>query len=702
MSAATRGKKSGRFVSRTPRRSSLALHIHTRMPLACWDVLLGDEPATSPAAPGEMLAALRELDAAEASDALPLLAAAATERPLRVLAVLGLVCLVNPSFAQALLCDDVLAYAVPSDDKNTDGVCAFAHMVGEGASHPALRQHLKAQPRIQAWLGETRAPSDALAAVCMDLVRVKLAIPTDANTTPSTLDLSEDVCHALYERFAAFVRQHNFAAPKDTAPWVWDTVTAAQSDALEGLYYLASLPALRDTLSHDASLLGKLGTLLSASASDATRRDPGATSSEAFVIVSLLTTLVAYPPALSEKEKQIEALRRSATKRGPDDPRLAPPSVAQRVRRVVEAGLVPPLVTLTTHASPQLHRPLADLFLSLVTEQDSALRGRLLQLGLRRALLWLAQQSLAALPSSMDAAHLIPFQALAKLTISMDPALMYGVDGTAVRAVVYLAILFLSPLSSLLQVFEAALALTNLASMSPAMAAAVAHASCPPSDHKTVSEAIVPLFLQHESLMLRRALTELLCNLAQDEGVFAHWSGEAERDTPTSPAAAPASIHTASAPLRLHTAEGRLRLLLSLCYVSDDVHALALAKAASGLLATLSSSPVTCELLIGLPTNAWEPIRALLPPPSLPAVDTWELELRALSLLGSLCDYATWLGSPERTRPVYRQMEAAGLVQAVRTVAQSGSLAQACPAHVRALHDQVMSLCQSILQSVPT
>lgn len=655
-----------------------------------WDVLLGGAP---PPTQAEALAKLRELGADEAPNALPRLAAAATERPLRVLAVLGLVCLTNPTLAQALLRDDVLAYAVPADDMQ-ERAGAFAHMLSEGASHPALRQHLKGQPRIQAWLHEASPTPGSLVAACTDLARIKLAIPTDAKAAPSALDLSDDECTALYERLAAFVRDHTFAAPKDFAPWVWDATAAAESDALEGLYYLSSLPALRDAPCLDAPLLHKLGAILSARSFDASR--PSAHSSEAFVIVSLLANLVAYPPVLSEQERQIDALRRSATKRGPDDPRLAPPSVAQRVRRIVDAGIVPPLVMLTTRASPQLYRPLADLFLSLVTEQDAAFRGRLLQLGVSRALLWLAQQSLAALSSSMDKTHLIPLQALAKLTISVDPALMYGVDGTAVRAVVYLGILFLAPTSSLLQVFEAALALTNLASMSPAMAHAVAHASCPQSEHKNIADSIVPLFLQHDSLMLRRALMELLCNLAQDDDVFSYWSGEAERDGPAAPAPAD------SAPLRLHTAEGRLRLLLSLCHVSDDVHELALAKAASGLLAMLSSSPVACELLVRLPADAWAPITALLPPSALTATDAWELELRALSIVQSLCEYAAWLGSPARSAPVFRQMQAAGLVRAVRAVAAAETRSAAKSADARTLQTQVVSLSQSILQRVPT
>ncbi|WFD28312.1 SWI5-dependent HO expression protein 4 [Malassezia nana] len=559
------------------------------MASTCWDVLLRGAPteAATASAQTEALTTLRELEADEAPAALPILAAAATEQPLRVLAVLGLVCLMNPSLAQALLCDDVLVYAVPKAESDADCACAFAHMLAESASHPQLRQHIRSQPRIQAWL-QNADPLGPWEPVCTDLVRVKLAIPTEAQMGPSALSLDDDACSALYERFAAFVRQHTFES-RDAAAWDFCAVSAAQSDALEGLHYLSFLPALREALSQDAPLLHKLGTRLSACASSASE-GPGSAPSEAFVIVSLLAIVAAYPPVLSEQEKQVDALRRSATKRGPDDPRLAPTSVAQRVRRIVDAGLVPPLVTLTTRASPPLYRILADLFLALVTEQDAIFRGRLVQLGVCRALLWLAQQSLATLSSPIEAAQLIPFQALAKLSISTDPALLYGVDGKATRAVAYLSVLFLAPCASLLQVFEAALALTNLSSMSPALATAVAHASCPSSEKKTVAESIVPLFLQYESLMLRRALIELLCNMAQDDGVFAYWSGEAERDAPAAPAA---SASSASAPLRLHTAEGRLRFLLSLCHTSMDAHEIALAKAASGLLAMLSSSPVT-------------------------------------------------------------------------------------------------------------
>ena len=461
--------------------------------------------------------------------------------------------------------------------------------------------------------------------------------------------------------------------------------------------------------------------------------------------------MTAYPPVLSAQDRQIDALRRSALKRA-NPPQehghsadaqehsnaghLAPAATAKRVRLLVEAGLLPSLVALAmapstasdSHLVP-LRRQLQLLFLSLVTEQDAKFRGRLLQQGISRALLSLSQQvyARAALsPTTVEADDLLSFQALAKLSISTNPALMYGLDGTSARAATYLAVLFLAPSSSLLQVFEAALALTNLASMSPAMATLVAHTSYVPSEHKDVANAIVPMFLQFDSVMLRRALMELLCNLVQDESVYAYWSGEGDLDTsretdikrdgdeqngdlvdersPTSPATIGVAESVRSPTLRLHTAHGRLQFLLTLLMVPTDAHETALVKAVAGLVAMLGASPVTCEQLVQMPHSKLRNVADLLESTELSPMDTHELAIRALTIVSCMADYAQWLGPSARTDSIRRVLKETGLVAAVQHYLQRHltSTARAQQDDVVNVQKHAMTLAVSILKTMAT
>lgn len=637
------------------------------------------------------MAAVAQVDPAEAPAWAHFLLEAVPGRVRYVAVVIGFVCLAHVRLATELLdqgvMDAVLAYA-----ESDDSACAAAHMLSEGASHATLRSRLTAREAVTQWLASRSGASASLRAI-LDLVHIKFAIQSDKA-------LPEDICCATWASTCTFLETTIPPAPVPV-PLYFEPVHTAYGDALESLYYLVSRPALRVALSTRAATLRKLGTLLdmpkkslfparnAPSSQISVYGDKDAPTPHApthsFVIVSILTTMTAYLPQRSAQEHHVHALRRSAMQKAgqdvPDedaDEQLQPAAVQRRVRALVDAGIVPRLVSLATQPQPdQLRQPLQSLFLALVTEQDAAFRGRLIQQGLSRALLAQAQH----VYTQEETHNLEPLQALAKLSVSTDPALLYGLDGTSARAAAYLSMLFLAPSATLLQIFEATLALTNLASMSPAMASCVAHAKCPSSEHADVHAAIVPMFLQYESEMLRCALLELLCNLAQDESTFTYWSGEDQA----------LSDESSEEVLRLHTPYGRIRFLLTLLDVSDE-H-VPLIKAVTGLLATLSTSPATCELLVRMPPESVHALVDVLTYSYASPMATYELALRVLTIVSSLTQYAAWLG-PSRADQVRTCL--LHLLPAVRQFVQ----AQRKATSMEALQKQVLALALDIFQTV--
>ena len=180
---------------------------------------------------------------------------------------------------------------------------------------------------------------------------------------------------------------------------------------------------------------------------------------------------------------------------------------------------------------------------------------------------------------------------------------------------------------------------------------------------------------------LRKALTELLCNLVQDDGVLAYWSGEAELDSP------PASVPPSDDTIRLHTAHGRLRLLVSLCGLSDDAAPaeVDMALAASGTLATLATAATTCEHILCMPAHAHAVLAELIWPDEAHARTLDEgvrtqLALRGLTIASTLVQYVLWLrgdGTPPRIAGAAPRNPPADALRATGMLAAAGQYAMA-------------------------
>ncbi|PKI83668.1 SWI5-dependent HO expression protein 4 [Malassezia vespertilionis] len=540
---------------------------------------------------------------------------------LRALVVLGALSLVNPATALDVMKEGALLHTLVSVSNTPETSCAMAHALAEASSDVHVRTWLAQTPFVTEWL----APRTSLAKfqevgqvqACADLAWIKLAMQTN-DKTKKALSLSEQDTTTLYTALRDFFVSDGAQVQAPKPLLAFHEARAARDDALEGMYYLLFMPALRNTFCHDAPMLAAMVRILTLQTS------ADGDSALAFVLVSMLATLVAYPAKRTAEQQRAEALRRAASNQA-DDPLLAPEQVSLRVRALVHAGIVAPLVPLTVRAvriESALRDQLAGLFLSLVTPQDSKFRGLLLQQGVGRALLLLSQTAHHTLrkPAPPNYA-LLPLQALAKLTITADPRLMYHAQGTPLLAVQCLASLYFAPHATLLQFFEAVMALTNMSSMDEPMAGVVARAVSPfpDADGANISDSLLSNLLLHDEPMVRKALVELLCNLVQDPHVFAYWAGEGTS----------AADDISTATIHLQTAQGRLRFLVSLC--EGDI-----GLAASGTLACLTSAVSACQYLVRMPTSSLETLAELLGASE-------QLALRGFAILYNLVQYAASL-----------------------------------------------------------
>ncbi|KAG9040864.1 hypothetical protein FS837_012992 [Tulasnella sp. UAMH 9824] len=339
----------------------------------------------------------------------------------------------------------------------------------------------------------------------------------------------------------------------------------------------------------------------------------------------IVLNLVAFRPKLSEEEKQVDRLKRM-TKEGariggkladPDAKEAEEPleldsAVKRRCKRVLKAGVLPALVSMSYRKESEgIRRALGRIFLSLVDDKEN--RGKIVQGGGVKALQRIIEASFTSLketpaapppkkpPSkfdstaaagssssakSLDPQDLPAIQALAKLSITASPLLLFGPDASSsLDAVNPLSHLLLNPSSTLLQKFESLMALTNLASLGPVLASRVATQKEPGLG--TVLNKTETLLLDDHT-MVRRAATELICNLVASEDVWERYTGE-KADGTRSEESDKVLVN-------------RLRLLLAMADVDDVQTRLA----ASGALAMLSNARDVSRLMLGKMENGAE------------------------------------------------------------------------------------------------
>ncbi|KAG6889974.1 hypothetical protein C0995_012934 [Termitomyces sp. Mi166 len=353
----------------------------------------------------------------------------------------------------------------------------------------------------------------------------------------------------------------------------------SMSDAVEGLAYLSIDPIIKEKLSRDTVFLKRLFSLVP-------RRQ---TTASGFVdapttlglgVLSIVSNLCTYRPRLTEEQRQVEKLRKmtSASKANENSSILDDDDhVKARIRRAVDVGVLNIFALVIRSNTAGVRALTAKTLLSIVEEQDT--RGKVLQSGGVKVLMHIIkygmpfsqQSSGSTSPQALDATTLDAIQALAKLAITSSPIQVFGPnEGAMYDAIRPFSFMLQCSSSTLLQRFESMMALTNLSSQTIETATRIAK-----SDGLLQK---VELLLLEDHTLVRRAAMELICNLiAGSDEVFERYGGA------NNPSAT----------------KSKLQIIFAL----SDVDDLPTRLAASGAVATLTSAPSACAVIISLQSD---------------------------------------------------------------------------------------------------
>ena len=270
--------------------------------------------------------------------------------------------------------------------------------------------------------------------------------------------------------------------------------------AIEGLAYASRNPSVKDEITRDPDMLRELLHL---------PRKDSVSPTTAFGFLTLIDNLTRYLPTLSEEQKRMLELKAYANASKPalkPDPLEEDSSVGARCKWLLDSHIVAYLVTLKNVAaspplSPASLHLLSNILLSLSRNPSS--RGPLAQQGAVPTLLSIYN----TVQSNQKATSA---QAIARILISVDPTLLSSHVSSCIPPLI--SLLAPEDVSSiadgprdLLPAFESLLALTNLASnpTSPG----------PATEIVRLAFSLLEDLLLSNNTMLRRAATELICNL---------------------------------------------------------------------------------------------------------------------------------------------------------------------------------------------
>jgi len=399
-----------------------------------------------------------------------------------------------------------------------------------------------------------------------------------------------------------------------------DFESPATVDAVEGLAYLSTEPSIKETIFEDDQLVKRLIAIgLAITPSNKKnlqpKLDPRLSIGLHYGIAVIIHNLCAYHPKLSGEEEQVARLKRMTktplTKESKlrleehkEDPRDSDEAVRKRIDGLLKAGILPVLSGLARSESATTRTVTGRIYLAVVEDQTN--RGAVLQHGGTKALMHIIISSSKS--GAESTSNYAPIQALSKLTITSSPVQVFGPDPGAVYDAIgpLISVLFtsssplersssLTPGPNNLQRFESLMALTNIASTGAASAARIA------ATPKLFPALDMLLLADHP--LLRRAATELVCNLVVCEEGFErfipHPASSPASPPSTPPPTTPGIVVTPPKPRRRTTkgaAENRLRILLAL----SDVEDLPTRRAASGALAMLTSDDAICGVIVGV------------------------------------------------------------------------------------------------------
>lgn len=462
--------------------------------------------------------------------------------------------------------DGVLEYLTDALDlfpSSTSIPLEVARLIGQASGHKSCRALIPEEIITWLWTKSRQATNKNLrAAAAIALVKLSQGATTDASEGIEPRAASS----TLNDMELTNMLKRMVISDKDSM--------SSLNDVVEGLAYLSVDAKVKQALANDPKFLQQLFTLvprrkaLPISASN---------SSLVFGILLIISNLCAYRPRLSQEDAHIAKLKRMAkANNGSNTMTAEEPSnileddatVKSRCRQVLASGALDVLSVASGVESQGIKLALGKIYLSIVEDKDN--RGKVLQGGGARSLSRVIQSSSSLTSSStpIDASFLPAIQALAKLTITSSPVQVFGpIDGAILDAIRPLSQLLLHSSSNLLQQFEALMALTNIASQTTMCADRIA--STPHLLNK------VELLMLEDHTLIRRAATELICNLVGgSEEVFSRYGGSSD----------------------VHATKSKLQVLLAM----SDVDDLPTRLAASGALATVTSSSTACQAVFEL------------------------------------------------------------------------------------------------------
>ncbi|KAK7465457.1 SWI5-dependent HO expression protein 4 [Stygiomarasmius scandens] len=522
-----------------------------------------------------------------------------------------------------------------------------AHLLGQACGYKQSRTSLSSQATT--WLEEkSRSTQDTAlrAATAIALIKLKRGGASDkAENDPSqTADVTATDASLVAVMKRLIIDGGN---------------QSSLADAVEGLAYSSTDPTVKEEISKDKQFLQSLFALVP-------KRKTAVTESASTILYGVLlivSNVCAYKPQLTQEQKQMEKLRQMAkAKNGQNadgDELNDDAHVKERIKRLLSAGVLDVFSVVVPGAdTPGVRLTVGKALLDIVTDKDN--RGMVLQHGGAKILTSLIRKTTSEVKSNstIDAVHLQPIQALAKLAITSSPVQVFGPNaGAMYDAIRPFSLMLQHPQSTLLQKFEGLMALTNLASASPEVATRVANAD------GLLSKAEFLVLDDHP--LIQRAATELLCNLVVGcDKVFESYT----------------SVNAG--------AKSKLQIILALCDAED----LQTRLAASGALATLTTAPGACQALLSLQLERHRvfPILTLLIDPSCaPKEEDETLPDSNAGLVhrGAViaANFFPTCKDADTRKIVYQEASDAGLVKALENVAKQSKQANVAQTAASAL-----------------
>ena len=528
-----------------------------------------------------------------------------------------------------------------------------ARLLAQASAHKSCRERI-ASSDLQGWLERSsRQTSDTSLRSSSAVALIKLSRGTAEDTKGLAATGSEPSSSSSVNETELTSLMKNLVVSGDDS--------SAITNAVEGLAYMTVEPQIKESLSKDTAFLSQLFNLIPRLKKNQVLPILSSTDTpQVYGIAVIISNICSYRPRLSQDQEQIVKLRQMANKPSPSGLKSANPvtdpldddsRVKERCRRMVNAGVgdvLSGMVRVTDGKGVYVN--VAKTILGLVEDKEN--RGKLLQSGCSRVLVTVIHSFLPPTTTPVNQVEelvLVAIQALAKLAITASPLHVFGPDqGSTLDAIRPFSILLLHPSSSLLQQFEALMALTNISSASPEACSRICK-----SDGLMNK---VEFMLLDDNHLVQRASTELICNLiAGSEEVFDRYGGQEE---------------TASS-------KSKLQILVALSDVEDTNTRLA----ASGALATITSSPNACKALYSLQTDRHRvlPILAQLIDPTPEDDDPTSDPASAAGLLhrGVVCirNFFTSLDD-ESLKALVPDAKSSGLAQGLVKVVKSSAEVQ--------------------------